>query len=197
MIMTVIFENGFSILDTLEQVFGVMQQEKKIEVKGFFTAEAAYVYGCEQYVRRWLTGGNSNQLPLPRFDDLLKAGGTYINPLTERLIDPIKHVDSNGEAIRFFSLVAPFTCACICGVYNVMAAILENNISYFCLCEFRSPEEVQKYVIFEYRVQQMSIGAYLEKPIYLPDALSINELFFDVEINSTSQQIKEIKGFIG
>jgi hypothetical protein len=197
MIMTVIFENGFSILDTLEQVFWIMQQEKKIEVKGFFTAESAYVYGCEQYVRRWLAEGNSNQVPLPRFDDLLKAGGTYINPLTERLIDPIKHVDSNGEAIRFFSLVAPFTCACICGVYNVMAAILENNISYFCLCEFRSPEEVQKHVIFEYMVQQMSIGAYLKENIYLPKELSLNEVFRDIEVNSLSQQIKELNGFVG
>jgi hypothetical protein len=177
MIFAIVFEKGFAILDNLISVYSLIVRERNIVLKAFESAELSYRYCCETFIKHWLDKGNEEQPPLPRLEELLQAGGIYINPFTEVLIYPVCRVGLYGEPIRYFSVNVPFKCACVDSVTNAISII--GDEIYPEVTEFYTPEKAEMNALYLYKVQMMSFGAYLTDNIYLPARLPLNEIFYN------------------
>ncbi|MEN6383838.1 MAG: hypothetical protein ABFD79_01420 [Phycisphaerales bacterium] len=179
MISALTFERGLALLNDLKNVYCLVDQERDVELKSFGTVGAGYVEVCHQYVRRWLNEGHGQQVPLPRLEDLLKGGGVYINPFAAQLQYPVFRAKPNGEPLRYFSLVAPFVCAYVDSLDNLFSIIYQYKLQYIHFKEFRSVMEAREYMLDDYKVTQMSIGAYFNDIICHPSELQLNDVFYD------------------
>lgn len=178
MLSSVTFERGLALLDNFKSAYSLIYEERDVELKSFESVKAGYVYACHQYVRRWVDGGHAQQVPLPRLEELLEAGGVYLNPLSQ-CIYPVCRVGLSGEPQRFFSVVAPFVCAYVDSLNNLFSVIFQYNLQYVHVKEFISPMEAKNYTVYDYTVEHMSFGAYLADIIHLPSNLRLNEVFYD------------------
>lgn len=178
MFLSVIFERGLALLDNFNATYPLIYEERNVEIKCLGAVEAGYVYACQQYVRQWLDEGHAQQALLPRLEELLQAGGVYLNPFSQ-LIYPVCRVGLNGEPQRFFSVVAPFVCAYVDSLNNLFNVIFQYNLRYVHVKEFKSSIEAKAYTVYDYTVEHMSFGAYLADIIHLPSNLQLNEVFYD------------------
>lgn len=191
MFFAVVFRDGFAILVNRELVVSLLEGEKNIEIQVFTSIESAYVYCCQQYTKRWVNSGQTIQPPLPRLEEFLNAEVVYINPLMyeiRKLVCPISWD-------RSFSVVGPFSVVCIKGICNLAAYILEISLPYVHICEFVFEQEANDHALYQYKLQQMSLSAYLPNPIQVPNNLPVNEVFQD-DSQLSVLKIPEIKGFL-
>ncbi len=176
MLVTMIFERGFAVVDDIQKVYALMYEERELEIRSAVSIKEAYAYCCEQYVRRWIKAGNKKQAPLILLEDLMKAGGVYINPFAESLFRPVFRVGTTLQEVRVFSIIAPFEFAYVDNIENACVFMIEEKR---CLKITEHPTiiEAQKHANNEYLVQQMAMGAYLKVPVQVPTQLLPNEVF--------------------
>lgn len=180
MVLSLIFRKGFAILDNLEVLYSLMADERDVELRSFPSVEAGYVYACRQCVEQWLRRGYNQQIPLPRLDDLIQAGGVYRNPLVANWVCPIyQSCELDGEPLRYFSIVAPFVCAYVDSLDNLFRIIFQYKLQYIHVQEFKNPMDAKAFTICNYQMTHMSFGAYLTGVIHLPGDLRLNEVFYE------------------
>lgn len=180
MVLSLIFRKGFALLDNFEVLCSLMVDERDVELRSFQSVEAGYVYACRQYIEQWFRWGYNQQIPLPRLDDLIQAGGVYRNPLVSNWVCPLYHSrELDGEPLRYFSIVAPFVCAYVDSLDNLFSIIFQYKLRHVHVREFKNPMEAKTFTICNYQMMHMSFGAYLNGIIHLPGDLRLNEVFYE------------------
>jgi len=194
MVLATIFDGGFAILENREQVVCLVLKTKNVEIKSFDFAEDAYSYCCKQSARRWVDLGQILPLPLPPIDDLIKAGGVYINPFMNKEWVMNYPIFYNG---RIFSTVGLFQCAHLFGIDKLAEYIFNYSTQWIHICEVASGHEAKNHAIYEYKVQHMAMGAYLPAPLRIPDDLPENEIFSDEkQVSIMKSKNINIKGLL-
>lgn len=178
MFYSVIYNDGFAVLDTLNKAYAVVEGTRQIAIKMVESYELGYVYGCNQYAKRYLDAGYKTLSPFPTHDVLLSGGGVYFDPTPrQRLAYIADRVHSNGMPKRFFSLVTPFGFGYFDEVNHIFSVIQRLGGVYLEVQEHQSIDLARKKAYYDYLWHQQRMVAYLTDGIQIPENLVVNEFF--------------------
>lgn len=192
MVFYAVFDEGFALLDTPEAVIGLLRKANNVEIKQMNYINGAYVLCCEKYVKRWVDAGNSTQPPLPRLEELINAGGVYVNPAMTNVWNrncPIFHGD------RSFAVVGWNGCVGVADIWSLDECLRQSCFQWVEVKEVSSPIVAAQLAVSMYQQRLMSIGAYLQEPVQAPVTLPINEIYLSM-VSEPALQRTEGKMFL-